>query len=343
MPLRFSITTTTSTGAPTWSSSISPAPRSAPRRWLIAAAAAAAAAILLIASGVLVKQSDEDDRGTVVPVSPAPSSSAAPAPSTSNSPPSEDYAPGLPPKARHRAPRRPASSSPPWPECPTDAWYLYVDGRLISTGGGDWIERRLTPEGVEQVRSQFLSSGLFDPDQAFSEVPPSRPAPFWCTCVRDGGRLLSAAPPPENPFEALESSRTVGRLIDYLKQLVASPSPELWVDPQGKKFVASRFSFCISRNIAGETTQGALPDPSNALALLPERAAALLVRRQPTTVSEVHGDAICYEVTTEEARMLDDVFDAFGYKYDVTQPIPMKVVIGISALLPDGSSALFPG
>jgi hypothetical protein len=224
------------------------------------------------------------------------------------------------------------------------AWYLYADGRLISTGGDvRWIERRLTPAGVERVRAEFLSSGLFDPDQPFTEVPPSRLAPFWCTCVRDGGRLLSAAPPPENQFEALESSRAVGRIVDYLKQLVSSPPPDLWVDGLGKEFVASRFGFCVSRNIAGETTQGALPDPSNVLALLPDRAAELLAGRQVITASEVHGDAICYEVTTEEARTLDGVFDETGYKFEITEPIPMKVIIGISALLPDGSPALFPG
>ena len=311
------------------------------RRWMTTAAAAAA--VLLIAGAVRVQQNGEDGSGTVVPIDSGPTSPTASAPSTMNSPPPEDYPPGLPPEGAIPSSPQTGELVATVARIHDSAWYLYADGRLISTGGGDWIERRLTPEGVEQVRSQFLSSGLFDPDQAFSEVPPSRLAPFWCTCVRDGGRLLSAAPLPENQFEALESSRAIGRLIEYLNQLVTSVPPDSWVDPQGKEFVASKFAFCISRNIAGETTQGALPDPSNALALLPERAAALLAGRQVTTASEVHGDAVCYEVTTEEARVLDGVFSTFGYRYDVTQPIPMKVVIGISALLPDGSPALFPG
>ncbi len=272
------------------------------RRWMTTAAAAAA--VLLIAGAVLVEQTREDDNGAVVPVDSGSTSPTASAPSTMNSPPPEDYPPGLPPEGAVPSTPQTGELVATVARIHDSAWYLYADGRLISTGGDvvRWIERRLTPAGVERVRLEFLSSGLFDPDQPFTEVPPSRLAPFWCTCVRDGGRLLSAAPLPENQFEALEPSRAIARLIEYLKQLVSSAPSDSWVDPQGKEFVASKFAFCISRNIAGETTQGALPDPSNALALLPERAAALLVGRQVTTVSEVLGDAICYEVTTEEAR-----------------------------------------
>ena len=53
------------------------------------------------------------------------------------------------------------------------AWYLYADGRLIwivdypPSPDFSFVEQRLTPEGVERVRSEFLSTGLFD--------PPSRP------------------------------------------------------------------------------------------------------------------------------------------------------------------------
>ena len=208
------------------------------RRWMTTAVAAAA--VLLIAGAVLVQQTVEDDSGAVVPIDSGSTSPTASAPSTMNSPPPEDYPPGLPPEGAVPSSPQAGELVATVARIHDSAWYLYADGRLISTGGGDWIERHLTPEGVEQVRSQFLSSGLFDPDQAFSEVPPAHVAPFWCACVRDGGRLLSAAPLPENQFEALESSRAVGRLIDYFKQLVSSASSDSWVDSQGKEFVASK-------------------------------------------------------------------------------------------------------
>ena len=63
----------------------------------------------------------------------------------------------------------------------TRAW-VYADGRLISWGGPDrpgsanplstgFLEQRLTPEGVERLRSEIAAAGDFgDPDEL---APPS--------------------------------------------------------------------------------------------------------------------------------------------------------------------------
>ena len=67
--------------------------------------------------------------------------------------------------------------------------YVYADGRLIWWREGDLpagadehsiFEQRLTPEGVELLRSEVISSGLFERDLIFmgGEADPD-PLPFW--------------------------------------------------------------------------------------------------------------------------------------------------------------------
>ena len=61
-----------------------------------------------------------------------------------------------------------------------------VRTRVSATSG--WVEQRLTPEGVERVRSRFLSSGLFDSAQPLSDVVSG--CGFVHACVRDGDHWL---------------------------------------------------------------------------------------------------------------------------------------------------------
>jgi hypothetical protein len=92
--------------------------------------------------------------------------------------------------------------------CPTGCrkWYhtfriVYADGRVLwwnslrSSGGGDYVkERRLTPEGVDLVRSGVEPDDL--PDHAWADATASPYAPprysicFWANGLRD----QSAAP-----------------------------------------------------------------------------------------------------------------------------------------------------
>jgi hypothetical protein len=79
--------------------------------------------------------------------------------------------------------------------------YVYADGRLIWWREGDLpagadehaiLEQRLTPEGVELLRSEMISSGLFDRDLIFmgGEAEPD-PLPFWGgMAVSDGDRMV---------------------------------------------------------------------------------------------------------------------------------------------------------
>jgi hypothetical protein len=115
--------------------------------------------------------------------------------------------------------------------------FVYADGRVIFQGGGvgnsgrnGIYERRLTPEGVELVRSGAVKAERFQ---------------------------LSSTPVPA----------------------------DVWVDPEARPYVPARYAICGL-------------DPAR-LGTLPPRAAALLR-------GKARHDT-CFEVTTEEARALDDI------------------------------------
>ena len=167
-------------------------------------------------------------------------------------------------------------------------WYLYADGRLISSrlvpDSPGFVEQRLTPAGVERVRSEFLSTGLFDSDKPTTEVATADEVTASCgtvwnggLCVRERGRLLSAElyTPLRSGTEVVEFETQLGRLIDSLEQLDSSLPQDLWVDRQTKPYRPGKYGVCISRT-GSDSTQEALPDPSELVALLPRTAAELL-------------------------------------------------------------------
>jgi len=105
--------------------------------------------------------------------------------------------------------------------------YVYADGRLIWQQEGDppdgatmsttgYLERRLTPEGVELMRSEIASSGLF------------------------GGELDLA---PHGPLDA-----TPGSALERLLVRIADPASWLpaaaWEDREVRSYVPARYEVC---------------------------------------------------------------------------------------------------
>jgi hypothetical protein len=237
------------------------------------------------------------------------------------------------------------------------AYLLYADGRLIwlddVPGTPGWVEQRLTPEGVERIRSEFLSTGLFGPGkgpfgQEPREVtgPPPTCSPAWASlCVRDDGRLLARGVGGMSPEEQL--------LVDHLGTLPSSLPPTDWADQQIKAYVPSKYAVCVGAALPrGPFT--APPDPSNALKALPARAAKLLRRRR----SDFSGGSACFEVTIGKARVLaNELVNAFGapggaggptkekYQFeieaDVNRPHVKRIAIQFWQLLPDGEIAFY--
>jgi len=202
--------------------------------------------------------------------------------------------------------------------------YLYEDGRLIRrqlAGGGiqdtiGFLEQRLTPEGVELVRSEVLSTGLFDRDRRLT------PGPFFGRIeVRVGDRLVRVAwgdiesPEDALPTIATQEQRSALERLDARLQDPASWLPaSAWEDPEPRPYVPSRFSVCYE----GDPAIG-LP---RLLAQLPPRAEDLLRTKDrtkdeygpffPGTTSVTYW---CSNLTPEEADALAMVLGRAGAEW----------------------------
>ena len=123
--------------------------------------------------------------------------------------------------------------------------FVYADGRVISGDfDGTAREQRLTPDGVELVRS-----GAIQPEDV--------------------------NPPSHVPESA-------------------------WEDPEIKPYVPSRYAVCFYQ-------QSGYEDPSRVLGFFSARARDIL-RGKDHMYNDPTGDPLeCSEVTTDEARALDDI------------------------------------
>jgi hypothetical protein len=247
------------------------------------------------------------------------------------------------------------------PPHPYESWqWVYADGRLITLGHSHvraaatrWssglLEQRLTPEGVELMRSEIISTGLFEHHQPAD----SRFAGHNVIQLRIGGRLVQVQgkmSAHSNEFPRLLRER----LADPASWLPASA----WANRQPRAYVASRYAIMY-----GGLFQTI--ERSRILSLLPAPAEALLRDQEaaPRTRGYDGGGftrtSLTYyvsDLTTEEARALAQALDDAGLNrgglsYDfeipgtsVDPPPPMKgpvrnkVFIGFSPYFPHGET-----
>ena len=248
--------------------------------------------------------------------------------------------------------------------------WVYADGRLLTADArpmaqrshsdlpeadNRWssglLEQRLTPEGVELLRSEIVSTGLFEHNQTAGDSSPNYSIHNEIQ-VRIGDRLIRVQgklTPDSNEFP----KQLRERLMDLASWLPASA----WADRRLRPYVPSRYA--VSYGGLFQTTER-----SRILSLLPARAGDLL--RDRDAVPRRHGydgggftrtSVTHYEsdVTTEEARALVKALDDAGLKRDgglwysfeipgtsVDPPPPLKgpvrhvVFIGFSPYFPHG-------
>jgi len=249
---------------------------------------------------------------------------------------------------------------------------VYADGRVIwreeygsnsadgiSTG---FLEHRLTPEGVELLRSGVITSGLFDRDHHFDE---GRNVPYadliWGEIqVDNGDRFVSVrwgaamgtADSPTTP----EQMTALMRLNDLFSDLASALPASAWEDPEIRAHVPSRYAVCYSHL---QDRLNRPLEPSEVLNLLPTPAEDLLFGRdrtyQPTNGARGY-EEVCSEVTTEEARLLEGILRDAGssrhrttlttgsLEYAVPAPAPIEeAYIRFEPVLPHGQWSLFPG
>jgi hypothetical protein len=222
--------------------------------------------------------------------------------------------------------------------------YVYADGRLISerigdpSGKGDptgLIEQRLTPEGVELVQSEVLSTGLFDHGTLHFE---SAHGLYGGQIeVRDGDRLLSlswggfGSGDGRMPMLTVEQASALERLDTRLEDLATWLPASAWDDPGIRTFVPSRYGVSL------ETEQEVGLDAL--LASLP-RPAEDMVREWNWTENQANGHFWWWSsATTNEARALAQSLenapnvvvrrDVFGLVYELGQRDPSATDVGL--------------
>jgi hypothetical protein len=206
---------------------------------------------------------------------------------------------------------------------------VYADGRMITERIGDWrrtdeyrnstglLERRLTPEGVELVRAEVISTGLVDHDLQLTSGEGSLNFGGHIA-FRTGDRLVQVTWGPDGswgdvdhvgwqmptPEQASALIRLDARLEDPESWLPASA----WEDPETTAYVPSGYWVCY------EGAKGV--GLSRVLALLPPAAENVLRAQEntPNTYTRFLGTFTvwCSELTNEEARALERILDAAG-------------------------------
>jgi hypothetical protein len=225
-----------------------------------------------------------------------------------------------------------------WPEgAGRSRNWVYADGRLISDRSRGLIEQRLTPEGLELLRSEIVSTGEFS-----YEPPPPPPGPPCPIGVRPGTVVPPATvgcappqpvPPADEPLEVgfftdilvrdvgrlsrVDRASDLWRLEERLADLASWLPASAWVDRVIRAYVPSTYAVCYG---------GSPPDrpiePSRLLTLLPPAAEDLLRAKNRTQNEGLFGSpgnfhvvvSHCSDVTNEEAHMLAQVFDDAGFE-----------------------------
>jgi len=214
--------------------------------------------------------------------------------------------------------------------------HLYEDGRVIwqklgeDYAGGDptptgLIEQRLTPEGVELIRSEVLSLGLFDRDRHL--VGGYVPNFGWIE-VRDGDRLVrvtwgdvgSGSPPGPDTQATAEQALALQRLDARLEDLPSWLPASAWMDREPKPFVPSRYSVCYDTEpgVGLDRVLGSFPRSAEERLGSLDRTHELSDRYGPAGMGF---EVWCSTVSTDEARSLAEILDAADTAVSVSRDV----------------------
>lgn len=247
----------------------------------------------------------------------------------------------------------------------THIW-VYADGRVISQRQFDrprdalpeganelssgFLEQRLTVEGVERLRAEAISTGLFAHDSVLNL---QRTPCFNYIEVSNGDGLVrvtwhgSQCPPvPGDPaattatkVEESELLQLVDRLTNPTTWLPASA----WQQRESRAYVPSRFAIEF----------GARPDtlePSRILALLPDPAEELLAAKPRARLRHFYGGTgvplrrvydYRLQVTVDEARTLVEALDRAGLERKPTEVQAYTLTYVRGEVPPEGPGAFF--
>ncbi len=198
----------------------------------------------------------------------------------------------------------------------TSTWNVYSDGRVIWqkwTPSGDatvvpdgasrldtgYVQQRLTPQGLQLLRSKLLATGLFEHNLMLDVGVGPLPAAYHR--VRRGYRMVTVSgyPSPDPSWNQNYTKATPAqrRALARIEKFVANPGrwlpPIAWANRQIRAFVPARYVVAVDRSY---------PDISK----LPSPAAKALAQYKPL---ERDG---CQVMTTGKARPLLQAFVQAG-------------------------------
>lgn len=252
-----------------------------------------------------------------------------------------------------------------------EAW-VYSDGRLISLRYGSdlpgsanplftgFLEQRLTPEGVELLRSEVASTGVFDRDRALVS---DRGGPRFVD-LRNGDRLahvgvFAKCPNSDAPcmtddvsgetYATPEQANALYRLNARLAEPASWLPESAWADKDVRAYVSSKYAVCYA---------GWPPDQqverSRLLALLPPAARGAL-GDAPQRQGPLFGEPgnfrpsyeYCADLTTDEARAVAVALDDAGlerggntyelhYRIEAPGANPGEATVWFAPYLPHG-------
>ncbi|MGH3144163.1 MAG: hypothetical protein ACRDO9_13700, partial [Gaiellales bacterium] len=191
------------------------------------------------------------------------------------------------------------------------------------------LEQRLTPEGLELLRSEIVATGLFEHNLAL-DVPQFDDLSYGVAEIRRDDRLVSVewncpgAARCEDATATPEQASALRRLDALLSDPVSVLASSAWAVREIRAYVPSHYAVCVETSPPTNITPLLSRLPARAEELLRDqnwaRSEGDIVEAREGGVIVVLGRAVtyCSKLTTEEAREVDKALS--GLDPDPTFP-----------------------
>jgi len=238
---------------------------------------------------------------------------------------------------------------------------VFADGLLVWTHmdaippsgpSSGFYQQRLSPSGVEFLRSAVLATGLFEHDLALARPTD---APFLSIQVRNGDQLVRLTwavrenymVGPDTPVATTAHADALNKLNALLTAEANWPA-SAWADREITPYIPSGYAICFRPFDPSAVGVAPKLDNDQILEWLPETARDILLVAAINSQADMPSLGGCFEVTTADAYTVAEALDGAGVtrfspnrswlKYHLDVPgVPGQVVwITFGALGPDG-------